>query len=32
VAHEVANAVRDVAERAAEPFDEQPTADRAAVS
>jgi malate dehydrogenase (oxaloacetate-decarboxylating) len=32
VAREVANAVRDVAERAAEPFDEQPTADRAAVS
>ena len=32
VAREVANAVRDVAERSAQPFDEQPTVDRAAVS
>jgi malate dehydrogenase (oxaloacetate-decarboxylating) len=32
VSREVAKAVRDVAERSAEPFDEQPTVDRAAVS
>jgi malate dehydrogenase (oxaloacetate-decarboxylating) len=32
VAREVANAVRDVAERSAEALEEQPTVDRAAVS
>jgi len=32
VAREVANAVRDVAERSAETLEEQPTVDRAAVS
>ena len=32
VARAVADAVRDVAERVAEPFEDQPTADRAAVS